>query len=247
MICPGKKGGNILTFKECAEKAQKYHTDKMWTATLPYYGAMLELTERSLGLFHPQVANVLSAMHTCYSMMKKYEQSIQCMQRVLLIREFQAATDPEKPEEKPDPGALKAVFSCMGQLAELYSTSGNVELAKEMLVKTEEIAKEMFGEESFERGRALCALAGCHDQEEEKETAVSMLLRAIELPGYAGCTEKSELVAASVAYYNLGFLYRGMEEKKEEARTHLKKSLEMKIKGGLAADHPDIIEIKALL
>ena len=53
----------------------------------------------------------------------------------------------------------------MGQLSELYLVSGNIQLAKDLLVKMEEAAIEMFGEESFERGRALCALGGCYGRE----------------------------------------------------------------------------------
>ena len=57
----------------------------------------------------------------------------------------------------------------MGQLSELYLVSGNVKLAKDLLVKMEELAKEVFGDDSFERGRTLCALAGCYGREEGME------------------------------------------------------------------------------
>lgn len=154
MICAGRKTSKPLTFNECATKANKYHTDKMWVATLPYYGAMLELTERyssvkivitsqhlksypihrTLGLFHPQVAQILEAMHTCYTMMGKYEQSIACVQRILIIKELMSeamAADPAKgPEHADAVEASKAVFSTMGHLAELYMSSGNLKLAK---------------------------------------------------------------------------------------------------------------------
>jgi hypothetical protein len=46
MICPGKASSKPLPFGDCAAKAQKYHGEKMWTAALPYYSAMLELSER---------------------------------------------------------------------------------------------------------------------------------------------------------------------------------------------------------
>ena len=46
LVCEGKKSDKQNSFKDLAEKAQKYHTQQMWLASLPYYGAMLELTEK---------------------------------------------------------------------------------------------------------------------------------------------------------------------------------------------------------
>jgi hypothetical protein len=48
-------------------------------------------------------------------------------------------------------------------MAELYMLSGQTVIAKELLQKIETLATESFGEQSFERGRALMALAGCMD------------------------------------------------------------------------------------
>eukprot|EP01038_Epipyxis_sp_PR26KG_P006404 gene6404-8815_t len=235
MICPGKTKGTPLTFNECAAKATKYYTQQMWLAALPYYSAMLELSERSLGLFHPQVGSLLEVIANCYKNLERWVDAIGCLQRVIVIREL---TNDESIEQN------KALFSTMGLLSELYLQSGHIQLAKEMLLKMEEQAKESFGEDSFERGRTLCALAGCLERNDEREAAFETLSQAVRVKGYGESNDPVEMAAASNAFFNLGILYFN-EEKKKDALVNFRKALEMKIKSGLNSDHPDIIESKS--
>ena len=53
LVCQGRAKGAPLKFQECVDKASSYFERKMWGAALPYYAAILELTERGLGVFHP--------------------------------------------------------------------------------------------------------------------------------------------------------------------------------------------------
>ena len=65
MICNKKK--EDLNFMSMVEKANKYYEKSMWIAALPYYGAMLELTERKAGIFHMQCAQVNNLLHSLHS------------------------------------------------------------------------------------------------------------------------------------------------------------------------------------
>jgi tetratricopeptide (TPR) repeat protein len=112
---------------------------------------MLELTMRSLGLFHFQVGNLLSVMSTCYRNIDRFESADACLQQMIVVKEFLNDGSAEKNKE---------LFTSMGILAELYMEMGRVELACELLRKMEAAAKEedSFGTDSFERGRALNGL-----------------------------------------------------------------------------------------
>lgn len=241
MVCPGRKTGLPLTFNECAQKANEYHTRKMWVACLPYYSAMLELTERSVGLFHDQVARILEAMATCYKMMSKFEEAAQCLQRALVIREIDAAGITSDPARRMV--ADKVVFTVMGILSELYVHGGNLVLAKELLQKTRDSAVEVFGENSFEHGRVLCALANCLDRNDESTLASETLMTAIAIPAYAESAAANEMLAAANAFFNLGIILQQSGDK-ETANRHFRKSLELKVKGGLPASHPDVVEVR---
>jgi len=239
MICTGRKNKDPLKFNECAERAQKYHTSKSWLVALSYYSAMLELTERTVGLFHSQVGNILQVMATCYKMLEKYEEAAQCLQRVIIVRELENANS-------SDPEAGKVAFNTMGQMAELYLSAGNATFAKDLLIKMEEGAKESFGDDSFEKGRVLCALGGCLERLGEVDEAVATLQRALAVKAYGECTTQPEMVATSNCHFNLAVLYFN-QEKKNDAETHFNASLELKKKGGVTLDHPDCVEIQEYL
>ena len=81
----------------------------MWLAALPYYSAMLELTERSLGVFHYQVGNLLQVLATCYKNLDKLDKTLALHQRMIVIREFNNDGSAEKNKE---------LFTSMGILGE---------------------------------------------------------------------------------------------------------------------------------
>ena len=91
-ICPGRvkgeKGQKPLSFDACSQKATTYYSQQMWLAALPYYSAMLELSQRSLGLFHPQCGKLLHVVAGLYKMMEKLDKSANCLQIVILIKEM---------------------------------------------------------------------------------------------------------------------------------------------------------------
>jgi len=237
MVCPGRKKGAPLAFQACYEKAIQYHEQKMWLAALPYYGAMLELTERSLGLFHPQVGNALEAISTCYRMIGRIDDAIQCLQRIVLVRELNNDGSPEKNKE---------AFATAGLLSELYIQAGNLSLAKELLFKTEQIARSAFGESSFERGRALCAYSGCLELNSEHLESERALREAISLDGYINSTISSEKFAASNALYNLGVLLFD-RQRFLESIPYFQKSLELKVASGLPIPESDRTEIERFI
>jgi hypothetical protein len=93
----GKKGP--LTFAECTEKATRYQTDKMWASSLPYYCAMLELTERQVNTLHFQVGNILWPISVCYRNLDRVEEASSCLQRALVIKEIHNDGSEEKNKE----------------------------------------------------------------------------------------------------------------------------------------------------
>jgi len=237
MICPGRTKGPPLTFQQCAERANHYHTEKMWVAALPYYGAMLELTERVLGLFHFQAGNVLEVMATCYRMTGRIEHAIQCLQRVCIVKDLHNDGSVAKNKE---------AFSVMGLLSELYVQTENLTLAKELLTKTEELAKDTFGEQSFERGRAVCALAGCLEQMNEHEAAIDTFKLALSIEGYARPTEPIEIRAASTGPLNLAILL-SKSGQWQEAVTMFQQALNMRTAEGVPVVEAEVEEIRKLL
>ena len=209
----------------------------MFVAALPYYGAMLELTERPLGLFHFQVGNILDAMCTCYEQTGNLEKAVSLLQRIIIIKEVNSDGSMEKTKE---------AFFIMGRLAEMYMTMGNINLAKELLIKMEETAKETFGEQSFERGRVLCSLAGCLERNDEIEEAEKRLLQSIEVKEYICPEDKSKLNASSIAFFNLGMILY-TQKRLKEAKSRFEECLKMKKEAGLASDHADVAECQKML
>jgi len=110
LICPGSKK-KILSFNECMEKASEAFREKQWSVALQHYSAMLELTERSLGILHFQCANVLAVMVTCYKSQGKFEAASQCLNRVIVIREMYNDGSPERNRE---------LYETMGLLGDIY-------------------------------------------------------------------------------------------------------------------------------
>lgn len=233
MICPGRQKGEPLKFPELVEKAQKFHSQQMFVAALPYYSAMLELTERQLGLFHPQVGNILNVMCTCYENSGHLDHAAVLLQREILIKELTGEENIE---------TTKQAFFSMGRLAEIYMKMGHLDLAKELLTKMDTTAKDSFGEQSFERGRALCSLAGCLERNEEIDEAEKKLLECIALTDYVKPADKSKLSASAVAFFNLGMIYFTHQKKFQDAKERFQQALQMQKQAGLAGDHPDVVE-----
>ena len=200
---------------------------------------MLELTERKAGVFHPQAAKILEAMTTCFSNMERFDDAAACLQRALVIKEM------DNPQNN-DPEKNRGAFLTMGRLAEVYLTAGNVDLAKQIMEKTETAAKESFGVDSFERGRALCALGGCQERLGDADGAVTTLRSALEVDAYIKASSPQELMTASTCPFNLGIILLN-QEKYQEAKELLNKSIEMKTQAGLSSSHADIAEIREFL
>lgn len=237
MICPGRVKDAPLTFAQVLEKAQKFHQQKMYVAAIPYYSAMLELTERPLGIFHFQCGNILEALSLCYEQSGHLDKAVLVLQRAILIKESVSDGSIEKTKE---------VFFSMGRLAEMYMVMGNLPIAKGILQKMDETAAETFGKDSFERGRALCSLAGCLERSEEVEEAEKKLTECIQLEEYINPSDKQKLASSSIAFYNLGMICLNLK-RQEEARTHFERALKMKRDAGLASDHPDVVEYSKAL
>lgn len=69
----------------------------------------------------------------------------------------------------------KEAFNRTIRLAELYIGAEEFELAKIMLTKTVEMVSETFGQESFEKARAMKSLATCLSKNGEQLEAEIVL------------------------------------------------------------------------
>jgi len=189
-------------------------------------------------VFHPQTILALEGMAKCYEKQDKLEQCIQCLQRIVLVVEMSNSDNADSVVKNND-----KIFSIMGHMAELYLLSGQTVIAKELLQKIEVSSIETFGEQSFERGRVLMALAGCMDILGEIAEAESTLILAVGLSGYNSCVDDSRKVSASNGFFNLGvILYQ--QNKFVTALPHFEKALEFKIRGKVDRNDPDLIETK---
>jgi tetratricopeptide (TPR) repeat protein len=174
-------------------------------------------------------------MAKCYEQQEKLEECIQCLQRIVLIIEMSNVDGTSQNNEK--------MFTTMGHMAELYMLSGQTKIAKELLQKIEVSALESFGADSFERGRALMALAGCMDLMGDVTEAEATLLQAIALSGYGSCADESKKAVASNGFFNLGvILYK--QNKFAAALPHFESALEFKVRGKVGAEDADMIETK---
>lgn len=199
---------------------------------------MLELTERALGILHPQIARLLEAMATCYKQIDKFDEASECLQRALLIKEVNNDQTPETSLE---------LFNLTGRLAEYFVLAGKIDIGRQMMEKIEEETRSSFGESSFERGRALCSLAAVLARNADSLVdAEARLTEAISLDGYSKVTEPDRLEVASHGFMNLGTLL--FEQNRfSDAIPHLSKALEMKIRATLPRDHPDIVALTEMI
>ena len=251
-ICKGRKTGAPLTFTECNEKASSHFNKREYNEAVVYYSAMIELTERTLGVFHLQIANLLDVIVRCYQLTQQYDDAVACLNRMLIIYELdQASTTTFDESILSDKNAMiealqgtkmsKQAFITLGRLAELYMTAGQVELSKNLFEKIVEEASSNYGEESFERGQALLALGGCLERLGEHEEAEKKLLLAATLKGYGVSPKDDEKSIAALLFFNLAIIQNGLD-KKSEAIANLETYIKMKKETGCDDKHPDIIE-----
>lgn len=186
-------------------------------------------------IFHPQTILALEGMAKCYEKQDKLNECIQCLQRIVLVIEMSNVDGTQQSNEK--------MFTTMGHMAELYMLSGQTAIAKELLSKIEVSALESFGENSFERGRALMALAGCMEISGDVSEAEQTLLKAIGLPGYGSSDDVVKKAIASNGFFNLGvILFK--QKRFTEALPHFESAMECKIRGKVDPTDPDMIETK---
>ena len=237
LVCQGRAKGAPLKFQECVDKASSYFERKMWVAALPYYAAILELTERGLGVFHPQTMLALEGMCTCYGKQEKFNEQSECLTRIITTKELYNDSSLE---------CSKDLYNLMGRLAEALTNAGNLELAKSMIEKTEAEAEKSFGAESFERGKAMMALAICCEREGKVDEASTLMKKALAISGYGSPTEINQKLSAASGYSNLGQVLLA-QNNFTEAASYLEKAALFRVQGGLPRDHPDLIEVKTLL
>ena len=92
LVCAGRTKGAPLAFQDCVSKASAYFEKGMWVAALPYYAAILELTERHAGVFHPQTVLALDGMATCMLKQGKWDELSELLTRILLTKVPEAAS-----------------------------------------------------------------------------------------------------------------------------------------------------------
>lgn len=237
MICPGRDGKEPLKFTDCMDKATRFYTEEMWVAALPYYSAMLELTERQVGTLHMQNAGLLEVMSKCYRHQNKFPEAVQCLQRSMVILDLH------------NDGSLErniASISNLGLLADYYMLGGQAQLAKDLLLKTEEQGKAVFGESSLQRGRILCALAVSCESLGQLEEAERYLVEAVGLEEYGNPTKPEAMAISFTGIFNLGVLLakRGANV---EAIVHLETALRLKRALGATEEDSDIVKLNELI
>lgn len=250
-LCKGRKDPSTSTefslFEKRAAEAMKKGD---WKAAITAHCCMLELTEKTIDIFHPQIAKILDQMASIYQMMtvhdkdgvhtKDYKRAIACYQRMIIVQDFNNPNN--KPEETEDS------FKTMGKLAQCYVMSGQLELAVTLLQKTEEQVISNFGEESYQRGMILTTLSNPLFSLEKVEEAVEALRKAVALEGFKidSVKDSAKKLGISNAYFNLGHILAGKGEKKEAAAAY-RDCLRAKLDGGLPVGHPDVQEVDNLI
>lgn len=251
-ICKGRKTSAPLTFAECNANATNHYNKQEYKDAVVYFSAMIELTERTCGLFHLQIANLLDFIVKCYLLTEQYDDAIACLNRMLIIYELdQASTTTFDESILSDKNAMiealqgtkmsKQAFITLGRLAEVYMTSGQVELSKELFQKIVDEASINYGEESFEKGRALLALAVCLETLGEHEKAEEKLLQAAALKEYGVSPNDDVKGIAASLFFNLAIIQNSLN-KKSEAIANLETYIKMKKETGCDDKNLDIIE-----
>jgi len=229
LICTGtKREGGPMVFAECEKEATRLYGEQKWAEAIPYFSAMLELTERALGKMEFSVVPIIDSMSACYQKAGKLDKAAHLLQRLIIVFEIYQRDNIED---------SRTSFTYMGRLAEIYIRSGFFKVAQDLLQKTVDMASEVFGSQSFEKGRALSSLGTCIHMAAEEESggggeasakAEKILLEACSLEGYGKATEAKNMAAASDCFYNLGTIQEGMS-KFQEAHASYKSSLELKV------------------
>lgn len=201
-VCPGRvkgeKGQEPLNFDTCNQKGTSYYKQQMWLAALPYYSAMLELSQRELGLLHPQCGELNRVLAGLYKLLGKLEKSASCQQIVILIKEIYSDGSIESSKE---------LFKLSGVLGETYNDMGNHDFAIELFKKISDECIEEFGKSSIERIRALSSLAAAYSHKEDFDQSLKTLKDALELKKDIGDdTDDEGKKALSLLHFNLGSL-----------------------------------------
>jgi tetratricopeptide (TPR) repeat protein len=169
--------------------------------------------------------------------MEKFDSHQECIQRIVLTRDMY------------HDGTIaysKEMYNLTGRLAEAHILAGSIDMARAILEKTESEALEHFGEDSFERGKALMALAGCSERQDKAEEAIALLQKAIAVKGYGAPEGKEEKAKAANGYFNLGLVLFNLN-RFAEAVPHFEKAVLFRVQGGVPGDHSDMTEAKTFL
>jgi tetratricopeptide (TPR) repeat protein len=251
-ICKGRKSGEPLSFNECNTKAGDHFAKNEYKDAISYYSAMIELTERTLGVFHIQIANILDTIVKCLLRIEQYTDAIECLQRMLLIYEYDQATVTTFDESVlatkssmvqalNDVKMPKMAFYTLGRLAEAYFAAGQDETAKKLFERLVDEAKTNYGEDSIERAKALVSLAAFLANVGELQKAEENLIIA------AGIIDSSvDPTSASNVYSNLAHVQK-LLKKNKEAATSIQAYINVLKGAGYDSNSPEIIEANSEL
>lgn len=251
-ICKGMKIGQPLTFNECNTKASAYYTNEEYKNAIIYYSAMIELTERTLGIYHVQIAKLLDVIVTCLKQIKQYDDAVVCLQRMLVIYEVdQAANTTFDTSIMADNNTMlealggvkmsKESFNTLGRLADTYFEAGNNQVSLGLYEKLVDEAVANFGEDSFEKGQALSSLSICLEHLDEHEKAEEKLLLASNVQGYGVNPKDGDKATAATLFFNVAMIQKTLN-KNTEATTNLHSYIRILKEIGNNDDSPKIIE-----
>lgn len=238
-LCKGRKDQTSdISFGVFERRAIDAEKKGDWKGALTAYGCMLELTEKGIDVFHTQCSNILDRMAKIRKKVNDLDTAICMYQRMIIIKDFNNPNNTDELNED--------AFKTMGQLAEAYVMKGNLELAVEMLRKTDDAAKENFGEQSFQRGQTLTTLSNPLHQLKKTDEAIEVLRTAVSLEGFTGenVKDSSKKLIISNAYENLGIL---LDENGDRAasKAAYEVCLRLKLGAGLLTSHNDVTEVNA--
>jgi tetratricopeptide (TPR) repeat protein len=198
-----------------------YDSQGRYSEAEPLYVRSLEISERHLGLDHPDVATSLNNLAGLYDSQGRYSEAESLYVRSLEISERQLGAD------------HPAVATSLNNLAELYRTQGRYSEAEPLYVRSLEISERHLGLDHPNVASCLNNLALCYSSQGRYSEAEPLHVRSLEI---IKCHLGPDHPDVASCLNNLAGLYR-TQGRYSEAEPLYVGSLEIRERQ-LGADHP---------
>ncbi len=151
------------------ELAHLYYNMGKYAEAQPLYNRSLEIREKSLGKYHPEVAATMDNLAQLYMKQNQYEKSNTLFTQVLEIREKSLG------KEHPD------VATTLNNLAVLYLAQGKYAEAEPLFIRVQEIDEKTIGKDHPDVAATLYNLAGLYWQQDKYEEAEPLFTRSLDI------------------------------------------------------------------